>query len=199
MAQLDFNKRSTDERIILKEVIKKLYDTTRVNVEYYFTDIEGTDIYDGYVMLSDKETGTIIKRHLMEIKIRDVHYNDLLLEKKKLTNLMNKAAESEADVLYISTTPKGSYIFNLTRLENENGFDWVQEQHNKTTTDLSQGKITKTVTYLSVEHARYIPVKQTDIEVLKRLRDAERKVIALTKESQRKKNLFDTLFGNQAA
>lgn len=197
--QLDYNNKSINERIILKEIIKQLYDKNRIDIQYYFTDVEGVDIYDGYVMVFEKGTGSIIRRHLIEIKIRDTHYNELLLEKKKLTNLKEKANESGASVIYISCTPEGSFVYNLTKLETEKEFDWVTEQHNKTTTDKSQGKINKTVTYLSTQLAKKIDVRQTDLDVLKRLKSSEETIIKATIKTKQRKSLFDTLFGSQAA
>lgn len=192
----DYCDKQIDERIILKEVIKKLYDTNKIDIQYYFTDIDGKDIYDGYVMICSKETGSILKSHLIEIKIRDTHYDELLLEKKKFTNLKSKAQESDAAVIYISCTPSGSFVYNLSRLENENIFEWVKEEHWKTTTDKSQGKQLKTVTFLPVKYAKYIDVKQTDLEVLKRLKNAQNKALKATVKSKQKKTLFDVLFNN---
>jgi len=197
--QLDYNQKSIDERIILKEVIKKLYNNDTHDIQYYPTDIEGYDIYDGYVMIFAKGTGSIIKRHLIEIKIRDTHYNTLLLQQSKLNDLKDKAKESDASVIYISCTPEGSFVYNLSRLETETGFDWVRESHWKTTTDKSQGKITKTVTYLPTKYARHIDVRQTDLQVLKRLKRAEEMIIKTTVQSKQRKTLFDTLFNNKAA
>lgn len=197
--QLDYNNKSINERIILKEVIKKLYDTKKIDIQYYFTDVEGKDIYDGYTMMFDKTTGRLIRSHLMEIKIRDTHYEDLMLEQKKLTNLKSKAEESGSSIIYISCTPNGSYVYNLTRLETEIGFEWVKQEHWKSTTNKSLGKKTKTITYLPTKYAKHIDVRQTDIEVLKRLRNAEEKAIRTTVQGQQKKNLFDTLFNNKVA
>jgi len=196
--QLDYNQKSINERIILKEVIKLLYDTTTHDIQYYFTDVEGKDIYDGYVMIFTKGTGSIIKRHLIEVKVRDIHYEDLLLEKKKLTNLKNKADESQASVIYISCTPEGSFVYNLSRLETEIGFEWVKEEHNKTTTDKSLGKVMKTITYLPTKYAKYINVRQTDLEVLKRLKRAEETIIKTTVQSKQRRCIYDILlFGEK--
>ena len=196
--QLDYNQKSLNERIILKEIIKKLYDKTKIDIQYYLTDIEGNDIYDAYVMILNKETSSIIKSHLIEIKIRDTHYEDLMLEKKKLTNLNIKAEDSGASVIYISCTPMGSFVYNLTRLEKENSFEWKKEEHWKTTTDKSQGKTPKTVAYLNTQLAHFIDVRQTDLEVLKRLKNAEERTLKTTIISKQKKTLFDTLFSKAA-
>ena len=191
--QLDYNQKSINERIILKEVIKLLYNKDTHDIQYYFTDIESKDFYDGYVMIFAKGTGSIIKRHLIEIKVRDTHYDTLLLEKKKLTNLKKKADESGASVIYISCTPEGSFVYNLTRLENKIGFEWLKEEHNKTTTDKSLGKETKTIAYLPTKYAKYIEVRQTDLEVLKRLKNVEETIIKTTVQSKQRKHLFDIL------
>lgn len=164
--QYEYTLKADDERLILKKIIPTLYNYNVYDIQYYFTDSGGYDVYDAYVMGFNKDTHSCVRRHLIEIKVRDTHYPDLLLEKEKLENLKKKASESDATVIYISTTPKGSYIFNLTQLESS--IQWNKEEHWKSTTDKSKGKKYKWVTYLPITSAKYLPIKQTDLDGFKK-------------------------------
>jgi hypothetical protein len=161
--QYDYTLKSLDERLVMKHLIPIIYNQDKYDIEYYFTDEYGKDTYDCYVMGFEKETHTILKRQIIEIKIRDTHYPDLLLEKDKLTRLKQKAKESDATIIYITTTPLGTYLFNLTLLDKSSSFHWSKEEHWKTTTDKSNGKKMKWVTYLSVDEAKLIDLKTSDI------------------------------------
>ena len=161
--QQDFIKRSEIERVALKSIIQIAFDGKEY--EYYLTPVDGYDIYDGYCMFFDPLTKSIIHRVLFEVKVRDRHYPNLLLEEKKWKDLKKKADESGASVVYVNVTPNGSYLFNLTKLIGAD-IEWVEEDHWVSTTDKSRGKITKWVTYLPVEKAKsyYYTTSRAELE-----------------------------------
>ena len=146
--QRDYQIKSEKERIALKELLPTFFD--KYNWTYYLTPVDGYDIYDAYVMIFN-EGGSIIKRIIIECKVRDAFYDKLMLESKKYNDLKNKAKNGE-EIFYLSVTTAGSYLFNLSSI-NE-GTDWKREMHWKSTTDKSLGKIEKKVTYLDVESAK---------------------------------------------
>jgi hypothetical protein len=47
-----------------------------------------------------------------ELKCREKHYDDLIIEKSKWESLMEKDGHS----FYVSETPKGCWIFNIKKL-----------------------------------------------------------------------------------
>ena len=44
----------------------------------------------------------------IELKSRNIHYDSLLIEKKKYDSLLNKALQHEATPFYVCFTPEGS-------------------------------------------------------------------------------------------
>lgn len=158
-----FNQKSYNERLFLKKIFPILFPKDKCDLHYYLTAEDGRDIYDGYVMLYDNTSGSIMSRGLIEIKIRETHYPELLLEKKKLDDLTNKANESGAIVIYISVTPQGTYVFNLTSIQKDKTFEWKNEELWISTTDKSKGKKMKKVTYLSCDLARKLDLTTNDL------------------------------------
>ena len=156
-----FNYFTTEEkgRIILSHLIKTMYNHTKYDIHYYLSDPTDTTNYDGFVTIWDKETGRHIANHILEIKVRDRHYEGLMYEKAKHEQLQQcfKRQNNIGDIIYITVTPKGAYVFNTTKLEAKFNFQWIKEEHNKTTVEKEKGKTIKPVTYLSIEHAKHYP------------------------------------------
>ena len=161
--QMDYIEKSIKERFLLRKILLKLpkcYD-----YKYYFTDTSSYDLYDGVLMKFEKDTNKYLGRYIIEVKVRDRHYDELLLERKKITDLikevkqMDKKTNEEcwtdikSDIIYVNVTPQGSYWFKLTDIE-PNKIEWNNEEHWVSTTDKSKGKITKQVTYLPISSAK---------------------------------------------
>lgn len=154
--QLDYIRKSEMERVALMKLIPALFKTLNDHyISYYFTPVDGYDIYDAYVMCFDSLTHSIKHRFIIECKIRDRHYPNLLLEQKKYNDLKKKANETDAKILYVNVTPKGSYTFNLSKLINSDT-EWITEDHWISTTDKSRGKTSKWVTYIPIESGKWI-------------------------------------------
>lgn len=161
-----FINQSKDERVLLDNIINGIFNNAKYNIEYYFTAAESQEIYDAYVMLFNKETHSMVKSFVIEMKIRNTHYEALMLEKKKYTDLKNVSVGTGATILYINTTPKATYIFNLSQMEMDN-IDWTEKKHNKKTLEKQLGKIVKLQTELNISLAKCYPLKKDDLELLK--------------------------------
>lgn len=155
MNESEFSKREFEERLFLKKIIPISFPG---EISHYFTDINSRDIYDACVMLYHPETKSLTKRYIIEIKVRQVHYHDLMLEKKKLEALKKKASECDADIIYISVTPNGCFSWNIKELEETMTFEYKSEMHWKTSMNKSAGKVLKKVTYLSTELANRLDI-----------------------------------------
>tara|TARA_X000001382_G_scaffold58104_1_gene39749 strand:+ start:6324 stop:6755 length:432 start_codon:yes stop_codon:yes gene_type:complete len=88
--------------------------------------------------------------HRIELKCRGKHYDTLLIEKSKYDYMVDKAHENLEIPMYICSTPKGIYCFNLLRIKP----NWIIEKHNKTTQFDNNKKIEKIIGNLSI-HDKY--------------------------------------------
>lgn len=164
-----FREKSIKERVLLKKVL------THIPFEYksYMTDENSFDIYDCllYLFKDDK----FIQRKYIEVKVRDRHYPDLMLEKSKLKSLINLVKqkdskysketlqEEKSGIVYVTITPLATYWFDIDKI-NLKELVWVNEMHWVSTTDQSKGKIMKEVTYLDTNIATKYNITSNDIE-----------------------------------
>ncbi|RYY51498.1 MAG: hypothetical protein EOO06_00405 [Chitinophagaceae bacterium] len=192
----EFIEKATDERILLKELLPRLFDFEKYDIQYYMTSAEEKDHYDGYVMVYQKDTGKSLQRYIIEVKVRDTHYEKLMLEKPKYTNLKIKAKESHSKPLYINFTPNGCYIHNIYNIEKTITFKWTKEKHKASTVDKSKGKVNKIVTYLHTDLAKFIDLKQSELPRLKKEKAAQETVRKECIDHKQKKCLYKyLLFG----
>ena len=88
-------------------------------------------------------------RNRIELKCRRKHYNTLLLEKSKYDALI-KESNKHLDVpIYINSTPKGIYLFNLLEVE----LNWFTKSLPATTEFQKRMWIKKEVTELDIKQA----------------------------------------------
>lgn len=92
------------------------------------------------------------KKHRIELKCRGAHYETLLIERKKYDAMISKADENLDIPIYINSTPKGIYKFNLYLVEPK----WEIQYHNKTTHFSDNNKIKKEVAMLPVIDAEIL-------------------------------------------
>jgi len=86
----------------------------------------------------------------IELKCRKTHYNTLLLEKKKYDAMIQSVKGSGYRPLYINSTPKGIYSFDLSTIKPK----WVVNDLNPATTDFSNNKkVFKEVAYLEIRES----------------------------------------------
>jgi hypothetical protein len=149
----DYITRSQIERIGLMLLFNRIYKGVE-NTDYYkgYTPEEGFDCYDGCG--GNMKEGSIINRQIYEVKVRDTHYPELMLEVKKLNDLTKKAKEFEATAYYVSITPSGCYVF---KLKEKNAYFWIKKQMPVSTVDPSRGKINKEFTLLDCKDAKFFP------------------------------------------
>lgn len=91
-------------------------------------------------------------RHRIELKCRGKHYDTLLIEKKKYVAMIEKCNDNLDIPMYINSTPKGVYRFNLFLIEPK----WEIQYHNKTTTFSNNKKIPKEIAMISVVDAEIL-------------------------------------------
>lgn len=115
---------------------KELFDWLKNNK---YSDLEKSDkSYAIWDCVSHESKATI------ELKSRNTHYDDLLIEKKKYDRLLMQAAESEYIPIYINSTPKGVWMFDLFSVK----IDWTDRLMPIVTEFPARGKIIKTVGFL---------------------------------------------------
>lgn len=91
-------------------------------------------------------------KHRIELKCRGAHYDTLLIERKKYDAMISKADENLDIPIYINSTPKGIYKFNLYLVNPK----WEIQYHNKTTHFSDNNKIKKEVAMLPVIDAEIL-------------------------------------------
>ena len=82
----------------------------------------------------------------VELKCRRTHYDKLLIEESKFDRLVKAAADKEMIPVYICSTPKGVWAFNLAGAE----LAWVNEEMPATTDFTDNRKKIKSVSYLDI-------------------------------------------------
>jgi len=93
------------------------------------------------------------KKYRIELKCRKVHYPTLLLEKKKFDAMILESAKHNDIPLYINSTPKGIFIFNLLKINPI----WEINSKNPATTNFgSYDRVEKEVCYLDITEAKML-------------------------------------------
>jgi hypothetical protein len=107
------------------------------------------------------------KKCLLELKCRKTHYDKLLIEKFKHQAIMKAAARVNYTPVYVCSTPKGIWGFNLSktdlRWENRK-MPWHTEGKQ------SKDKVDKEVGYLSISEGKLLKsVEKTVNNIFDRL------------------------------
>ena len=85
-------------------------------------------------------------RCVIELKCRNKHYDNLMLEKTKYDSLK----KLNCSALYINSTPKGIYIFNINDIKP----NWITDTSMPKQTEFSNNdRIQKTYTLISVHNS----------------------------------------------
>jgi len=90
--------------------------------------------------------------HRIELKCRSVHYDTLLIEKKKYDAMIAKCDDNLDIPMYVNSTPSGVYRFNLYIVNPV----WEIQYHNTTTEFKNNKKIPKEIALLDVSEAEII-------------------------------------------
>jgi hypothetical protein len=120
----------------LFEALKSIYPD--------LTPLSATDRADG-----------ITSDSYIEMKCRRTHYDTLLIEKKKWDYLAEIRARTGARTLYINSTPKGIYQFDLGAI---NEPEWVLKNLPDKTDFHNPGWVKKLAGYLDVRLAELLLV-----------------------------------------
>lgn len=90
----------------------------------------------------------------IELKCRNKHYDELLIEKDKYDALLKRSEKFGTTPMYINSTPEGIYVFNLQKIAQPK---WEDKGGLPTTSHFSdRRKIVKTVGFLPVYLANKI-------------------------------------------
>lgn len=100
------------------------------------------DKFSKHDCISDKDKAYI------ELKSRNTHYDDLLIEKIKYDAILEAAKTLKLKPLYINSTPEGIWSFNLGKVKS---LAWEDRWLPAKTEFPSGGNKTKVVGYLHVK------------------------------------------------
>lgn len=114
----------------------------------YLSDLKmSEDQFSRWDCVSDKF------RYRIELKCRNKHYDNLMLERDKYFAMILAYIETGYKPLYINSTPKGIYIFDLSKINPE----WTTDKRMPKTTDFDDNnRVEKTYTLLSIQNAKKI-------------------------------------------
>ena len=92
-----------------------------------------------------------IWKYRIELKCRKRHYDTLLIEKNKYDYLVSECFGANETPLYICSTPKNIYCYNLFLAEPE----WEVNTKNPATTNFgNKEKVQKIVAYINIDKAQ---------------------------------------------
>lgn len=89
----------------------------------------------------------------IELKSRYKHYDRLVIEKIKYDSLIERSIRYSTRPLYINSTPKGVFVFDLSKIRL---FDWHNHLMPKTTEFDDNEKVLKPVSYIDVSRSTKI-------------------------------------------
>jgi hypothetical protein len=117
---------------------------THLKSEMYPDLVKSEGVYDSFDCISDKAG------HFIELKCRQTHYADLLIEQVKYRALIDQATQRNLLPFYINSTPQGIYSFDLTEIAEP---AWVTHLMPASTEFENRTKVPKLVGYLLLEDA----------------------------------------------
>jgi hypothetical protein len=183
--QEEYLRKSERERIMLNVLFGKIYNQIDIQNHVYHTPADGKDEYDSVVCRF--KDNKLYQNHIWEAKIRDADYGDILFERNKYNSL--KKVEKRFDgapcqIFYVSTHPTGTYVFNITKIEEDNKLEWITQSHNISTVEKWRGKKDKDLIYLPIELGKKIDIKTSDIDKIEKelneKKQPKKKVIGFT-------------------
>lgn len=87
----------------------------------------------------------------VELKSRNTHYDDLLIEKIKYDAILEQAIALKYKPYYINATPQGIWAFNLSKIKD---IKWEDRWLPQNTEFSARGNKTKVVGYLSIKDGK---------------------------------------------
>lgn len=93
-------------------------------------------------------------KYLAELKCRRAHYNTQMIEYDKLDCVKAEADKTDKEFLYCVSTPKGVYVFNISKLCKDNyNFNWEDKRLPSKTDFAGSYYKSKKVGYIDVNTA----------------------------------------------
>jgi hypothetical protein len=150
-----FIEASKRERYVLNQLLPKLMSNKKYDWTYTLTDIYGYGVYD--CLLQASIDGSAKKRFVIEVKIRQETYGEMIMESKKLNALKGCVLDDITEIVYISVLPNETYMWNISKLLN-NGLSTGTLSCPKSTMG-DKTKVNKVVFYLPKEKGELINFK----------------------------------------
>ena len=123
--------------MVLKE--PELFDYLK---EFHYSDLrKSEDQFDSFDCISDDH------KMYIELKSRNTHYDDLLIEEPKYKALMSSAGGYNLRAWYINATPSGIWGFDLEHMPEPK---WEDKWLPTTTEFARRGNKTKLVGFLNI-------------------------------------------------
>ena len=113
--------------------------------EFYYDDLEmSTDKYSKHDCTSE------FFRLYIELKSRNTHYDDLLIEEIKYNAIREQAEKLGYLPMYVNSTPEGIWAFDLTIHD----IKWEEKWLPQNTEFSARGNKTKVVGYLHIKDGK---------------------------------------------
>jgi hypothetical protein len=97
-----------------------------------------------------------------ELKCRDTHYDELMIEKSKYDRLVALAAEYDYTPIYVCSTPEGVWEFDLSFID----IQWEDRGDLPATSQFeNQERVTKQVGYLDIGNVWATKIYPIDFEM----------------------------------
>ena len=114
--------------------------------EFYYPDLEfSDDKFSKYDCISN------IFKVYVELKSRNTHYDDLIIEKIKYDAILEQAIALKYKPYYINATPQGIWAFNLSKIKD---IKWEDRWLPQNTEFSNRGNKTKVVGYLHIKDGK---------------------------------------------
>lgn len=167
------NKRITNQYLINEKIgrnafldVMKEYNPDQVvTIEFAEDDYA---VWDAKMRTEDRRSGKMTDV-LIEIKVRNRAYSTMVLEKKKLDNLLQYAEDNDLEnvkILYVNICPENTYMFNVTTLDTR--LTAVEGYYNKNTVR-SNAKVVKKMYYIPLPTGKKYPYVLDRKEMLDRI------------------------------
>lgn len=124
-------------------------DWNEADLFKYLKDNYYPDLVKSTNPLSRWDCYSATANHRIELKCRTSHYDDLMIEEKKFKAMLNHCDGTFEIPMYINSTPKGIYRFNLKQFRPR----WQVKLLRKTTHFSESQKINKRVAFLKINRA----------------------------------------------
>ncbi len=112
--------------------ISKLFQILNCNDQYHYHVLQSESWlpvgYDAIVFVKCKLTDNILDMYIVESKVRETHFDELIFEKKKLNTMQRERDKFVKKrlpsiipkIMYISFTPVATYMFDIDYLIENN-------------------------------------------------------------------------------